>query len=121
MGRGFAAQLGRIPGMTLAAAFDIDPERARQACVASGAERVETDPGRAAAAIARGVPVALDDEVGTVRDELVVDAHDRVPEATDANAIDWRVTSKRSVQTLRNHVHQHMRIEFRSSVVTGYQ
>lgn len=61
MGRGFAAQLGRIPGMTLAAAFDIDPERARQACVASGAEQVETEPGQATTAVARGIPVALDD------------------------------------------------------------
>jgi predicted homoserine dehydrogenase-like protein len=61
MGRGLAAQLGRIPGMALAAAFDVDADRARAACVASGAERVETDPSRAAEAVAAGVAVALDD------------------------------------------------------------
>ena len=76
MGRGLAAQLGRIAGMTLAAAVDVDAERARQACVASGAERIETDPARAAGAVADGVAVALDDvaQVADLGLDAVVDA-----------------------------------------------
>lgn len=76
MGRGLAAQLGRIPGMALAAAFDVDLERARLACAASGAQRVETDPDRAADAVSGGVAVALDDADATAALHLdaVVDA-----------------------------------------------
>ena len=76
MGRGLAAQLGRIPGMALAAAFDVDAERARQACVASGAGHIETDPARAAEAVASGVAVALEDaaQVADLELDAVVDA-----------------------------------------------
>lgn len=61
MGRGFAAQLGRVPGMTLAAVFDIDADRARHAIEASGGTNVDTAPDHAAAVVADGGSVALGD------------------------------------------------------------
>jgi predicted homoserine dehydrogenase-like protein len=89
MGRGLAAQLGRIPGMALAAAFDVDAERARQACVASGAARIETDPGRAVEAVAAGVPVALDDSAAAA--DLGLDA---VVDATGVPDVGARIAQR---------------------------
>jgi predicted homoserine dehydrogenase-like protein len=89
MGRGLAAQLGRIPGMALAAAFDVDAERARQACVASGAARIETDPGRAVEAVAAGIPVALDDSAAAA--DLGLDA---VVDATGVPDVGARIAQQ---------------------------
>ena len=89
MGRGLAAQLGRIPGMALAAAFDVDAERARQACVVSGAQRIETDAARAADAVAAGVPVALDDAAAAA--DLGLDA---VVDATGVPDVGARIAQQ---------------------------
>jgi predicted homoserine dehydrogenase-like protein len=89
MGRGLAAPLGRIPGMALAAAFDVDAERARQACVASGAARIETDPGRAVEAVAAGIPVALDDSAAAA--DLGLDA---VVDATGVPDVGARIAQQ---------------------------
>ena len=76
MGRGMAAQLTRIPGMTLGAVFDVDVERAQQAAASSGATMVETNPERAADALNAGIPVALADAAAAADLDLdaVVDA-----------------------------------------------
>src|SRR5690606_6210533 len=89
MGRGLAAQLGRIPGMALAAAFDVDAERATHACVASGAAHVETDPSRARDAVAAGVPVALTDAAAVV--DLGLDA---VVDATGVPDVGARIAQR---------------------------
>jgi len=61
MGRGLAAQVGRIPGLDLMAAVDIDLDRARQAIQLAGHDAVEDDPAKLLAAVDAGVPVVTDD------------------------------------------------------------
>ena len=61
MGRGLAAQIGRIPGMELAVAVDVDGARARAALKLAGQDVIEDDPSRFVAAIADGVAVATTD------------------------------------------------------------
>lgn len=59
MGRGLAAQVGRIPGMELAVAVDVDADRATAALGLAGRDRIETDGARAVAAVDDGVAVAI--------------------------------------------------------------
>ena len=59
MGRGLAAQVGRIPGLDLAVAVDVDPGRASDALVAAGHAAPETDADAAPAALEAGRGVAL--------------------------------------------------------------
>ena len=89
MGRGFAAQLGRIPGMALAAVFDIDAERARHAIEASGAAHVETTADKASTVIADGGSVALGDADAAA--ELGLDA---VVDATGVPDVGARVAQR---------------------------
>lgn len=89
MGRGFAAQLGRIPGMTLAAVFDVDAERARHALEASGAVHVGTAADRAVAVVADGGSVALGDADAAA--ELGLDA---VVDATGVPDVGARVAHR---------------------------
>lgn len=89
MGRGFAAQLGRIPGMSLAAVFDIDAERARHAIEVSGGAQVEATADRAAAVVADGGSVALGDADAAA--ELGLDA---VVDATGVPDVGARVAQR---------------------------
>ena len=77
MGRGLAAQIGRIEGMDLAVVVDRNPERALAAMRAVGHDAPITDPDGAVAAIVRDAGVALSDP--SVLAELEVDV---VVEAT---------------------------------------
>jgi predicted homoserine dehydrogenase-like protein len=77
MGRGLAAQVGRIPGLELAAAVDVDGDRARAALALAGRERVEDDPGKLVAAVDDGIAVISTD--AGVLPELPIDV---VVEAT---------------------------------------
>jgi predicted homoserine dehydrogenase-like protein len=77
MGRGLAAQVGRIPGLELAAAVDVDLERARAALALAGRDRVEDDPAKLLAAVEDGIAVVGAD--AAVLAELPVDV---VVEAT---------------------------------------
>ncbi len=61
MGRGLAAQIGRIPGMELAAAVDVDADRAANAMRVAGKPSFVGDVDRATAAIESGSGVALTD------------------------------------------------------------
>lgn len=69
MGTGFVAQVGRMAGMEVAAVADVAPDRARRAFEASGRTGVlEGAPlAEAAAAVAAGRPVALDDALDLTR------------------------------------------------------
>jgi len=89
MGRGFAAQLGRIPGMALAAVFDVDAERARRAIEASGAAHVETMADKATTVVADGGSVALGDADAAA--ELGLDA---VVDATGVPDVGARVAQR---------------------------
>ena len=86
MGRGLAAQVGRIPGLDLTAVVDVDAERATTALRVGGHDRSETDVDRAAAAIEAGVGVAITD--ASVLPELDVDV---VVEATGVPEIGAQV------------------------------
>lgn len=77
MGRGLAAQVGRIPGMELAAAVDVDAHRARQALELAGRDRVEADPKAWARAVDDGVAIVATDAAALA--ELPIDV---VVEAT---------------------------------------
>ena len=77
MGRGLAAQIGRIPGMDLAAVVDRNPDRALAAIRAAGHATPATDPDEALTAVARDSGAALTD--AAVLPELDVDV---VVEAT---------------------------------------
>lgn len=59
MGRGLAAQVGRIPGLDLAVAVDVEADRAADALVAAGHTAPETDAGRAGEALDAGRGLAL--------------------------------------------------------------
>jgi predicted homoserine dehydrogenase-like protein len=77
MGRGFAAQLLRMPGVTLSAVLDVQRERAEEALTQSGlavASAETTD--KAVLAIERGESVALGgtDELGALPLDVVVEA-----------------------------------------------
>ncbi len=63
MGRGFVAQVGRMAGMEVAVVADVAPGRARRAFEAAGRPDVleGADPAAAAAAVAAGRPVAVED------------------------------------------------------------
>ena len=61
MGRGLAAQIGRIEGMDLAVVVDRNPDRALSAMRAVGRTSPVTDPDRAAAAVEQDAGVALED------------------------------------------------------------
>jgi predicted homoserine dehydrogenase-like protein len=61
MGRGLAAQIGRIPGLELAAAIDVDASRARHALELAGRDRVEEDPSKLVAAVEDDVAIATTD------------------------------------------------------------
>lgn len=76
MGRGLAAQVGRIPGMELAVAVDIDADRARGALELAGRDRVETDPGKWSQAVDEGIAVAATDAaaVADLPVDVVVEA-----------------------------------------------
>jgi predicted homoserine dehydrogenase-like protein len=77
MGRGFAAQLLRMPGVTLSAVLDVQRERAEEALTQSGlsAASAETTD-KAVLAIERGESVALGgiDELGALPLDVVVEA-----------------------------------------------
>jgi predicted homoserine dehydrogenase-like protein len=86
MGRGLAAQIGRIPGMELAAAVDVDAERAANALRVAGKGSFVQDVDRAAAAIEAGTGVALTDAAALP--ELAIDV---VVEATGVPEIGARI------------------------------
>jgi predicted homoserine dehydrogenase-like protein len=77
MGRGFAAQLLRMPGITLSAVLDVQRERAEEALTQSGltASAAETTD-KAVLAIESGESVALGgiDELGALPLDVVVEA-----------------------------------------------
>jgi len=77
MGRGFAAQLLRMPGITLSAVLDVQRERAEEALTQSGlsAANAETTD-KAVRAIENGESVALGgiDELGALPLDIVVEA-----------------------------------------------
>jgi len=77
MGRGFAAQLLRMPGVTLSAVLDVQRERAEEALTQSGlaAASAETTD-KAVLAIDQGESVALGgiDELGALPLDVVVEA-----------------------------------------------
>lgn len=77
MGRGLAAQVGRIDGLDLAVTVDVDLDRARAAMALAGRDRVVDAPDRAAAAVEAGEGVVTTDAAAVA--ELAVDV---VVEAT---------------------------------------
>ncbi|WP_151084334.1 NAD(P)H-dependent oxidoreductase [Nocardioides cynanchi] len=77
MGRGFAAQLLKMPGVSLSAVFDVDRDRAVEAFSQAGITASSaTDPDVAARAIENGESVALGgvDEIGALPLDIVVEA-----------------------------------------------
>jgi predicted homoserine dehydrogenase-like protein len=86
MGRGLAAQIGRIPGMELAAAVDVDADRAADAMRVAGKPSFVADVDRATAAIESGSGVALTDAAALP--ELPIDV---VVEATGVPEIGARI------------------------------
>jgi predicted homoserine dehydrogenase-like protein len=77
MGRGFAAQLLKMPGVSLSAVFDVDRDRAVEAFSQAGITASSaTDVGAAARAIENGESVALGgvDEIGALPLDIVVEA-----------------------------------------------
>lgn len=77
MGRGLAAQLLRMPGITLSAVLDVELERAQEALTQSGLTPTPVaDATEAAAAIERGESVALIalDDLGALPLDVVVEA-----------------------------------------------
>ncbi len=77
MGRGFAAQVLRMPGITLSAVLDVQRERAQEALTQSGltASNAETTD-KAVLAIENGESVALGgiDELGALPLDVVIEA-----------------------------------------------
>jgi predicted homoserine dehydrogenase-like protein len=87
MGRGFAAQLGRTPGVQVSAIADVAVERAREALASVGAPEVSASSASARArAVEDGGAVAVDDA-----DELVALPLDVVVEATGVPEIGAKV------------------------------
>lgn len=90
MGRGFAAQLLRMPGITLAAVLDVQRDRAEEALAQAG---ITPDPATttdaAARAIENGGSVALGgvDELGALPLDIVVEATG-VPDVGARAAVD---------------------------------
>jgi predicted homoserine dehydrogenase-like protein len=77
MGRGFAAQLLKMPGVSLSAVFDVDRDRAVEAFSQAGITASSaTDADVAARAIENGESVALGgvDEIGALPLDIVVEA-----------------------------------------------
>ena len=77
MGRGFAAQLLRMPGITLSAVLDVDRQRAEDALTQSGLSASSADTtDKAVQAIENGESVALAgiDELGALPLDVVVEA-----------------------------------------------
>lgn len=77
MGRGFAAQLLRMPGITLSAVVDVQHERAVEALTQAGITPVETlGPDDAARAVEAGGSVALTrpEDLGSLPLDVVVEA-----------------------------------------------
>ncbi len=77
MGRGFAAQLLRVPGVTLSAVLDVQRERAQEALTQSGlAVSAAETTDKAVLAIENGESVALGgiDELGALPLDVVVEA-----------------------------------------------
>ncbi len=77
MGRGFAAQLLRMPGITLSAVLDVQRERAEEALSQSGLSASNADTtDKAVQAIENGESVALGgiDELGALPLDIVVEA-----------------------------------------------
>ncbi|MDP8978656.1 MAG: oxidoreductase [Actinomycetota bacterium] len=89
MGRGLAVQVGRLPGMRLAAAFDVDEDRARHAIRLAGEDEPESHAGRATRAVAEGRPVALPDAGAATELDL-----DVVLEATGVPGVVASVASR---------------------------
>ena len=77
MGRGFAAQIGRIPGLELSVAVDIDVSLAHGALKLAGRTEIEEDLGAAVDAVHNGVALAISD--ASALPDLAVDV---VVEAT---------------------------------------
>ncbi len=86
MGRGLAAQIGRIPGLDLSAVVDVDVDRATHALRVGGHERHEMDIARAEAALESGVGLALTDAAALPDIDI-----DVVVEATGVPEIGARV------------------------------
>jgi len=87
MGRGFAAQLGRTPGVTVSAIADVDLDRAHQALAALGTQPADaTSAGQRTRAVEDGGSVALADAGELL--ELPVDV---VVEATGVPEIGARI------------------------------
>lgn len=61
MGRGLAAQIGRLEGLSLAAVVDVDADRARDALKIGGSDDIHDGDGDAASRIRAGGAVALTD------------------------------------------------------------
>ncbi|MGZ4454448.1 MAG: NAD(P)H-dependent oxidoreductase [Nocardioides sp.] len=83
MGRGFAAQMLRMPGITLSAVFDVQRERAVEALTQASITPADaTDTASAVAAIEAGGSVALEgiDDLGSLPLDVIVEATG-VPEA----------------------------------------
>ena len=77
MGRGFAAQLLRMPGVSLSAVLDVQRDRAEQALTQAGiAPSSATTTDKAATAIEAGESVALGgiDELGALPLDIIVEA-----------------------------------------------
>jgi predicted homoserine dehydrogenase-like protein len=77
MGRGFAAQMLRMPGIALAAVFDVQRDRAVEALTQAGIQPTEVaDATAAAAAIEAGGSVALEDtrDLAALPLDVVVEA-----------------------------------------------
>jgi predicted homoserine dehydrogenase-like protein len=89
MGRGLAAQVGRIPGLELALAVDVDPDRAAHAMRVAGRPDAATTESGAAAAIEAGRGAALTDAAAAA--ELDVDV---VVEATGVPEIGAQVAER---------------------------
>ncbi len=87
MGRGLAAQLGRIDGLELAVAVDRNRERAEEALRLAGRDAAAA--GDPAAAVAAGRPVALDDALAVA--DLAVDV---VVEATGVPSVGAEVAER---------------------------
>jgi predicted homoserine dehydrogenase-like protein len=90
MGRGFAAQLLKMPGISLSAVFDVDRARAEEAFSQAGiTPSAATDVDKAARAIENGESVAMGgvEEVGALPLDILVEATG-VPDVGARTAID---------------------------------
>lgn len=96
MGRGFAAQLLRMPGVTLSAVFDVQKERAEEALTQAGIVPSTADTTeKASAAILNGESVALAgiDDLATLPLDVVVEATG-VPEIGARVALECLLSGK---------------------------